>query len=93
MESYLHEIAGLTVKDRRPVRSLWHNAAKRYLNLLSITSDPVPPLTTHRVEVLSPEGEVSDSYTVTIKPVASRFLSRPRIELIELYKYTKPKRV
>ena len=78
IDHYRNDLAPLTTKERRVRRMHWFNAAKRTLNMLSITSDPVPPL--H----IDHEG-------TTTAPYAPFWLHRDIDELVELYREARPK--
>src|SRR5687768_1647181 len=97
IDFYRHDIAGLPSKEAAKTRALWHQTAKRYLALQSITSDPVPDFKPHIV--IAREGEPDEErYEVVTKPVDasligySFFLRRPTAELVELYRATKPRK-
>jgi hypothetical protein len=106
-QHYREDIEGMTSKERKARRALWHNTAKRYCTLLELSSDPLPPLKTERVtleddcdlEIITKNGvyhyEAVDEYVVTVKPVdmigVPRFLKAEVDELIDLFRLTTPR--
>lgn len=107
-QHYREDIEGMTSKERKARRALWHNTAKRYLHFIGITSDPLPALKEETVtleddrdlEIITKNGvfhyKAVDEYVVTVKPVDMigypRFLKAEVSELEELFRQTKPKR-
>ena len=84
IDHFRADIEGLKGDEFKLRIRLWHNAARRYCNLLGITADPAPDFI-H----LEEEG-------VTVKPVDAAggrfFLKASLAELCELYRVTAPRR-
>ena len=80
IQIYREEVSGLPSKDAQAVRSYWHAAAKRYLNMASITSDPIP--------AYQPNATTG----IITMPHIGAWLHRSVEELVEVYRATKPKR-
>lgn len=79
IDTYRSEISNLTAKEREPVRARWNQAARRYLILMSVTSDQVVDAR-------------PDANGVTTIPFAQMWLQRTRGELEALYRETAPTR-
>ena len=79
LEHYHADVDHLRPTEKRVRKRHWHNAAKRYLVMLSLTADPLPPYHVN-----------SDG--VETRPIDQFFLRFPPEELIRLYRITKPRR-
>ena len=78
LEEYRRDMIGLNAKERKTRRVHWHRAAIRYLYMMALTSDPIPPLNI-------------DRHGVTTAPFDRFFFRFPRTDLQELYRVTKPR--
>lgn len=83
VELYRENVANMTPSEAKEWRRLWHDTAKRYLALQSITSDVVK----------EPQPDANGIITVPIDAKGIRFfLARDIDELVELYRATKPRK-
>ncbi|MDH7971072.1 hypothetical protein QH494_02665 [Sphingomonas sp. AR_OL41] len=93
IDYYHQDQKGLGSKAASRNRSLWHSTITRYLNLMSITSDPAQPLTVRKIKVdVWDMSETAETYDTTILPFTPFFFSRGDDELEEVYRATKPRK-